>query len=55
MEARDQMDVIDKQLDVAMEYGMEVEVIYYALKYIKENPTITPAEAFCLGISELVK
>jgi hypothetical protein len=55
MDIKEQMKIIDSQLDVAIEYGMEVEVIYYALNYMKENPTVTPAEAFYLGISEWIK
>lgn len=52
---KQQMDAIDSMLDVAIEYGLEVEVIYYALKYMKQNPKISPAEAFTLGVSEWVK
>ena len=54
-EVEKQMEVIDSQLDKAIEYGMEVEVIYFALKYMKENPSSTPAEAFVMGITEWVK
>ena len=50
-----QKDVIDSQLDLAIEYGMEVEVIYFALKYMKENPSVTPAEAFVMGVTEWIK
>jgi predicted RNA methylase len=55
MEPKEQMEVISTQLDVALEYGLEVEAIYYALKYMKENPTVTPAEAFILGVTEFIK
>lgn len=55
MDVKEQMDIIDAQLDIALEHGMELEVIFYALKYMKENPTVTPAEAFYLGISEWIK
>lgn len=55
MNEREQMDVIGNMLDVALEYGLEVEVIYYALKYMKQNPDILPAEAFLMGVSEWVK
>lgn len=50
-----EMESISVLLDNALEHGLEVEVIYYALKYMKENPTVTPAEAFLLGVSEWVK
>lgn len=52
---QDQMQAIDQMLDSAIEFGMEVEVIYWALKYIRENPSATPAEAFALGITEWVR
>ena len=55
MEPKEQMEVISNQLDIALEFGMEVEAIYFALKYMKENPTVTPAEAFMLGVTEWVK
>lgn len=50
-----EMELISNMLDSALEYGMEVEVIYFALKYMKENPNISPAEAFALGVTEWVK
>lgn len=52
---KEQMQAIDQMLDSVLEFGMEVEVIYWALKYIKENPSATPAEAFALGVTEWVK
>lgn len=51
----EEMELIDKMLDTAIEYGLEVEVIYWALNYMKQDPTVTPAQAFALGISEWVK
>lgn len=54
-DAGQQMDAIGSMLDVALEYGLELEVIYYALRYMKENPKISPVEAFTLGVSEWVK
>ncbi len=51
----DQMQAISSMLDEALEYGLEVEVIYWALKYMRENPTISPVEAFALGVTEWVK
>lgn len=52
---KEQMEAIDKMLDSAIEFGMEVEVIFSALKYMKENPSVSPVEAFALGVSEWVK
>ena len=52
---KEQMEAIDQMLDSAMEFGLEVEAIYKALQYMKENPSSSPAEAFALGIAEWVK
>ena len=52
---KEQMEAIDQMLDPVIESGLEVEVIYWALKYMKKNPEATPAEAFALGIAEWVK
>lgn len=51
----EQLGIIDKLLDTALEYGMELEVIYFALKHAKENPEATPAESFALGVTEWIK
>jgi len=51
----EQMDAIDKMLDVAMESCLEVEIIYWALQYMKKDPSVSPAQAFALGIAEWVK
>jgi hypothetical protein len=50
-----EMKAISDMLDVALEFGFELEVIYFALKHMKENPTLSPVEAFALGVSEWVK
>jgi len=39
----------------ATEFKLEVEVISYALKYMKENPSLTVGEAITLGYFEWVK
>lgn len=52
---KEQIEAIDQMLDSAIQFGMEVDVIYWALKYMKENPTVTPAEAFALGVAEWVR
>lgn len=51
----DQMKAIDSMLDVVVASGMEVEVIYWALRYMKENPSAEPAEAFIMGVTEWIK
>lgn len=50
-----QLEFIGVGLDAALENGLELEVIYFALKYMKENPNVTPAEAFALGVTEWIK
>lgn len=55
MSTQEEMRLIGNQLDIALEYGLEEETIYYALKAMKENPTLTPVEAFILGVGEFVK
>lgn len=52
---KEQMDAIDQMLDLAIDNCLEVEVIYKALQYMKENPDSSPAEAFALGVAEWVK
>jgi predicted RNA methylase len=55
MSAQTDMKVIEILLDEAMESGMEIEVIYSALKAIKEDSEITPAQAMQYGCDEWVK
>lgn len=50
-----QMEIMGEILDQALNHGFEVEVIYFALKYMKENPTVSPVEAFATGLTEWVK
>jgi predicted RNA methylase len=55
MSATTDMKVISVLLDEAMEMGLEVEVIYSALKTMREDDSITPAQAFQEAINEWVK
>ena len=50
-----EMKLIGEGLDTALEFGLEVEVIYYALNAMKADPTLTHAEAFYYGIAEWIK
>jgi len=52
---KEDLEIINKLLDQVMEAGMEVECIYWSLQAMKENPTLTPGEAFALGLAEWVK
>lgn len=52
---QEQLDGIGKMLDTSLEYGLELEVIYFSLQKMKENPNLLPVEAFALGVTEFVK
>ena len=49
------MGEVKDVLKNASEHGMEVEVVMYALKYMKENPLLTIEEAITLGYNEWIK
>jgi predicted RNA methylase len=55
MSAQTDMKVISVLLDEAMEMGLEVEVIYSALKTMREDDAITPAHAFQEAMNEWIK
>jgi predicted RNA methylase len=55
MSAQTDMKVISVLLDEAMEHGLEVEVIYEALKTMREDDAITPAQAMQVAMDEWVK
>jgi hypothetical protein len=38
-----------------MEHGLELEVIYSALKTMREDETITPAQAFQSAMDEWIR
>ena len=53
--AQGEMKVISVLLYEAMDSGLEVEVIYSALKVMREDDAITPAQAFQYAMDEWVK
>jgi len=55
MSAQTDMKVISVLLDEAMEHGIEVEVIYNALKLMREDDALTPSHAFPEAMNEWVK
>jgi predicted RNA methylase len=55
MSAQTDMKVISILLDEAMGEGLEVEVIYSALKTMRDDDAITPAQAFQEAMNEWVK
>jgi len=50
-----EFEAIQIALKGASEFNLEVEVIWYALKYMKENPLLTIEEAINLSYNEWVK
>ena len=55
MSAQTDMKVISVLLDEAMEYGLEIEVIYSALKTMREDDAITPSQAMQVAMDEWIK
>ena len=55
MSANTDMKVIVVLLDEAMEHGLELEVIYSVLKAMREDETISPAQAFQTGMDEWIR
>lgn len=53
--SEEDMRLIDEELSNAIEHGLEVEIIYWGLIAMKNNPTLTPGQAFILGITEWIK
>ena len=52
---QEELNVISSVLDQALEYGLEVEVVYWALKAMQQDTNITPAQAMTLGVLEWIK
>jgi hypothetical protein len=46
---------ITELLEEARKYELEGEVIQFALKTMKEDPRLSPAQAFVIGYQEWVK
>jgi len=55
MSAQTDMKVISVLLEEAMNEGLEVEVIYSALKIMREDDSITPSQAMQEAMNEWVK
>ena len=51
----EELKAISSVLDEALEFGLEVETIYWALIAMKQDPTKSPSEAMALGILEWIK
>jgi len=55
MDMIDDMQLVQSLLDEASLYGLQAESISWALKAMKENPTLTVVEAMEIGYSEYIK
>jgi len=49
------VEAIDMLLDDVIEQGLEVECIYWALKVMQQDPTLSPGQAFALALAEWLK
>jgi len=49
------IDDVKTTMDVASEYNLQVEVMTYALMYIKEDNRLTIEDALAMGLNEWVK
>lgn len=54
-ESLNNTDTVSFALANAYQMSLEVEVVTWALKYMKENPNLTIDEAITMGYSEWVK
>lgn len=52
---KEDAEAIDMLLDDVIEQGLEVECIYWALKVMQQDPTLTPGQAFALALAEWLK
>jgi len=48
-------DSVNNALKWSEEHGMEVNVMYYALMFLKTNPTATIQDAIEFGLDEWLK
>jgi ribosomal protein S7 len=53
--AATEQKVISILLQEAMDSGLEAEVVYTALKLMREDDTLTPAQAFQEAMNEWIK
>ena len=51
----EELKIVDRVIKNASGYGLEAEVVTFALKYMKENPQLSIVEAIIAGYEEWVK
>ena len=50
-----ELEIVDRYLTEAEEYGLQVEFVTFALKYMKEDPGLTIEEACQRAYEDWVK
>lgn len=51
----EEMSIVNSMLLEATSYGLQTEVVTYALSHMKEDPTLSISGAVQLGLDEWVK
>ena len=51
----DEIKTIGAFLEEAIDNGLEAEVVYTALKAMKEDETLSPSQAIQMGMDEWIK
>lgn len=52
---KEQMDAVLYSMVCAKAYGLEIEVITFAMRYLKDNPDKGVKEALSYGLNEWIK
>jgi hypothetical protein len=55
MGRQDELKAINNFIEEAAEYGLEAELIYTALLYMREDSSLSPSQAMKLGAEEWIK
>jgi hypothetical protein len=53
--SQEEADFINKWLDNGIEHGVEIEMIYFSLLAMKNNPNLSITEALIEGFNEWIK
>jgi len=51
----EQLEYVNEVLSQANEWGVQAEVVLYALKYMKDTPSLSVEDAITFGIEEWTK
>ena len=54
-ELNEQVDYAQQCLNTARHWGLEAEVVVWAMKELKENPKLSIADALSAGLNEWIK